>query len=122
MEHRCSVRKPIEFQLILYKHGLPVQSGICRNLGLGGMFIEAGTYPWRKNEYLEVEIAGNNAHPGMRLPAVVVHHCERGAGLMFDALSSEQRLTLRAWLFGQTGGERPAAGAAAAARGSRAVA
>lgn len=122
MEHRCSVRKPIEFQLILYKHGLPVQSGICRNLGLGGMFIEAGTYLWRKNEYLEVEIAGINAHAGMRLPAVVVHHCERGAGLMFDAMSSEQRSTLRTWLFGGTVEDQPAAAAAAVTRGSRAVA
>ncbi len=114
MEHRCSVRKPVEFQLILYKHGLPVQSGNCRNLGLGGIFIEAGTYAWRKNEYLEVEIVGNHAQPGMRLPAVVVHHCERGAGLMFDAMSGEQRRTLRSLLFGQAD-EQPARAAEVAA-------
>ena len=99
MEHRCSVRKPIGFQLLLYKHGLPVQIGICRNLGLGGLFVEAGGYEWRKNEYLEVELMGYNGKPAMRLPAVVVHHSERGAGLMFDAVSSEQHRILRAWLF-----------------------
>jgi hypothetical protein len=99
MEHRCSVRKPLEFQLLLYKHGLPIQSGICRNLGLGGLFIETGKRDWRKNEYVEVEILGHNGLPGMRLPAVVTHHNNEGAGLMFDAVTNEQRHQLRAWLF-----------------------
>ena len=51
MEHRCSVRKPIEFQLLLYKHGLPVQTGFCRNLGLGGLFIETGSCEWRRMNF-----------------------------------------------------------------------
>jgi len=120
MEHRCSVRKPIEFQLLLYKHGLPVQTGICRNLGLGGLFVETGGYGWRKNEYLEVEIIGYNGKPAMRLPAVVVHHSERGAGLMFDALSSEQRRILYGWLFSRR--IRPSTGTDAIEQGPRAVA
>ena len=99
MEHRCSVRKPLEFQLLLYKHGLPIQSGICRNLGLGGLFIDTGERIWRKNEYVEVEIRGHDGLPSMRLPAVVVHHNHQGAGLMFDAVTNEQRHRLRAWLF-----------------------
>lgn len=99
MEHRCSVRKPLEFQLLLYKHGLPVQSGVCRNLGLGGLFIESGDREWRKNEYLEVEILGHNGLPSMRLPVVVVHHTGSGAGLMFDVVTGAQRRRLRAWLF-----------------------
>jgi len=28
MEHRCSMRKPIEFQLLLYRQGLPVQNAV----------------------------------------------------------------------------------------------
>ncbi|VAW75134.1 hypothetical protein MNBD_GAMMA15-1928 [hydrothermal vent metagenome] len=99
MEHRCSVRKSMEFQLMLYKHGLPVQSAVSRNLGLGGMLIDTGTTTWRKNEYLEVEILGTNGVPGLRVPAVVVHQSEHGAGLMFDGVSGEQRRRLRAWLF-----------------------
>ncbi len=99
MEHRCSVRKPLQFQLLLYKHGLPIQSGVCRNLGLGGLFIETGEREWRKNEYLEVEILGQNGLPSMRLPAVVVHHNGTGAGLMFDVVTGAQRRRLRAWLF-----------------------
>ena len=101
MEHRCSVRKPIEFQLLLYKHGIPVQSGTSRNLGLGGMFIDTGNREWRKNEYLEVEVLGQEGEPSMRLPAVVIHHNGAGAGVMFDAVSNQQRRTLRSWLFGQ---------------------
>ena len=120
MEHRCSVRKPIEFQLLLYKDGLPVQIGICRNLGFGGLFIETGGKEWRKNEYLEVEIVGYNGKPAMRLPAVVVHHGERGAGLMFDAVSSEQHRMLRGWLFGERNGW--STGTDAIEQGPRAVA
>ncbi len=99
MEHRCSVRKPIEFQLLLYRQGLPVQNAVSRNLGLGGMFIDTGARSWRKNEYLEVEILGCNGKPGIRLPAVVVHYSMRGTGVVFDAISSEQRHTLRACLY-----------------------
>jgi hypothetical protein len=101
MEHRCSVRRPIEFQVLLYKHGLPVQTGISRNLGMGGVFVEAAGYDWQKNEYLEVEVIGANGKPLLRLPAVVVHYSGRGAGLMFDAVSTEQRRILRGWLFGE---------------------
>ena len=120
MEHRCSVRKPIECQLLLYKHGLPVQTGFCRNLGLGGLFIEIGSCEWRKNEYLEVEIIGYNGKPSMRLPAVVVHHSERGAGLMFDAVSSEQHRILHGWLFSGRNGR--STGTDAIEPGPRAVA
>lgn len=120
MEHRCSVRRPIGIQLLLYKDGLPVQIGICRNLGLGGLFIETGGYDWRKNECLEVELMGYNGKPAMRLPAVVVHYSERGAGLMFDTVSSEQRRILRGWLF--SGRHERSTGAGAIEQGPRAVA
>jgi hypothetical protein len=98
MEHRCSVRKPVEFQLLIYKNGLPVQSSISRNLGLGGIYIRAGTSEWRKHECLEIEFLGHGK-AGMRLPAVVVHQSAQGVGLMFDGISSEQRLELRTMLF-----------------------
>ena len=99
MEHRCSIRKPIEFQLLLYRQGLPVQNAVSRNLGLGGMFIDTGACAWRKNEYLEVEILGANGKPGIRLPAVVVHCSMQGTGVVFDAIGGEQRRTLRACLY-----------------------
>ena len=99
MEHRCSMRKPIEFQLLLYRQGLPVQNAASSNIGLGGMFIDTGACLWRKNEYLEVEILGCNGKPGVKLPAVVVQHSRQGTGVAFDAISSEQRRTLRARLY-----------------------
>ena len=117
MEHRCSVRKPIEFQLLLYKHSLPVQLGICRNLGLGGLFIETGGYDWRKNECMEAEIMAYKGKPAMRLPVMAVHHSERGAGLVFDAVSSEQRRLLRGWLF--SGRNQRSTGSDAIEQGSR---
>ena len=104
MEHRCSSRKPIEFQLLLYRQGLPVQNAVSRNLGLGGMFIDTGACAWRRNEYLEVEILECNGKPGVRLPAVVVHYSMRGTGVVFDAISGEQRRTLRACLYDSSPG------------------
>ena len=98
MEHRCSVRKPAEFQLLIYKNGLPVQSSVSRNLGLGGIYIRAGTSQWRKNECLEIEFLGCGK-AGIRIPAVVVHQSENGVGLMFDGMTGEQRRELRVMLF-----------------------
>ncbi len=98
MEHRCSVRKQLGFQLLLYKHGVPIQGGTCRNLGLGGLYIETAGRDWHKNEYVEVEIYDGRRHAAMRLPAVVVHFDAAGAGLMFDVVSGAQRRRLRDWL------------------------
>jgi hypothetical protein len=121
MEHRCSVRKPYEFQLLIYKNGLPVQSSVSRNLGLGGVFIKAGTSAWRKNECLEVEFLGCGK-AGMRLPAVVVHQSPRGVGLMFDGISSEQRRELRVMLFSTEHDRESLATDDSVVSGSRAVA
>lgn len=95
MEHRCSVRKPFRHQVLLYKNGIPVQAGMCRDLGLGGVFVESTGHHWRKHERLHIELRGADRKL-MRLPAVVVHYSPDGAGLMFDALSNEQRRALRA--------------------------
>ena len=121
MEHRCSVRKPLTCQLLLYNNGLPVQSGVSRDLGLGGVFVEAGSCAWRKNQRLEIELL-DCGEAGMRFPAVVVHQSERGVGLMFDGLSGEQRRALRVLLFSNEKGEAAALEEGAVARGSRAVA
>jgi len=100
MEHRCSVRKGLEFQLLLYKHGLPIQSGVCRDLGLGGLFIETGERAWYRHECVEVEMLARDGRPSVRLPTVVVHYNQAGAGLMFTTVTDEQRRRLRYWLFG----------------------
>ena len=121
MEHRCSVRKPVEFHLLIYKNGLPVQSSVSRNLGLGGIYVKAGTSQWRKNECLEIEFLGCGK-PGLRLAAVVVHQSAHGVGLMFDGMSGEQRRELRAMLFStQHDSESPATDRPVVS-GSRAVA
>jgi hypothetical protein len=108
MEHRCSARKPFKFQLLIYKNGLPVQSGVSRNLGLGGVYVEVGGCEWRKHECLEIEFL-DAGRAGMRLPAVVVHQSSQGVGLMFDGISAEQRRELRVLLFSdESGTTRPA--------------
>jgi hypothetical protein len=49
-----------------------------------------------------------------------VHYSERGAGLMFDAVSSEQHRILHGWLFNGLDGD--STGGLAMEQGSRAVA
>jgi len=105
MEHRCSIRKPVAVRVLIYKHGLPVQSGLSRDLGMGGVFVVTGAYNWRRNEYLEIEFAAINGVK-LRLPALVVHQREKGVGLMFDTITDAQRQQLRAILFPSGGGHR----------------
>ncbi|MEE9421648.1 MAG: PilZ domain-containing protein [Gammaproteobacteria bacterium] len=98
MEHRCSIRKQIAIRVLFYKHGLPVQSGQSRDLGLGGVFIETDPYRWHKNECIDVEFI-STCGAKLRLPALVVHQRKQGVGLMFDAVEAEQRKVLRDILF-----------------------
>ncbi|HHJ13598.1 MAG TPA: PilZ domain-containing protein [Gammaproteobacteria bacterium] len=103
MEHRCSVRRSLRFQLMLYRQGIPVQRAVSRNLGMGGVLVDAGTSKWRKNEMLEIEFMDAEQRPVMRLPAVVVHQSDGGTGLMFGRVTARQRHNLRRWLYGGTG-------------------
>jgi hypothetical protein len=98
MEHRHSVRKPARMTAFVYKNGVPVQSCKVRDIAFGGIFIDSGDHSWRKNEFLVIELAGPNGEPGARFPAVVAHQSPRGVGLMFDALSNQQKRVVRSWL------------------------
>ncbi len=98
MEHRCSIRKQMAVRVLFYKHGLPVQSGLSRDLGLGGVFVETDPQLWQKNECLDVEFISNRGAK-LRLPALVIHQREQGVGLMFDQLAEDQRKILRDLLF-----------------------
>ena len=104
MEHRCSIRKPIAIRVLFYKHGLPVQSGLSRDLGLGGVFVETDSCRWQKNECLDVEFISSRGAK-FRLPALVVHQREQGVGLMFDQLEDGQRKRLRDILFSKNQGD-----------------
>lgn len=108
MEHRCSIRKPVAMRVLIYKHGLPVQGGQVRDLGMGGMFIETEGDKWSRNEFLEVEFGAGGCL--LRLPALVVHRRDHGIGLMFDTVTASQRQQLRALLFGRRERQAPAAG------------
>ena len=101
MEHRQSIRKALSFKLRIYKHQKHIFDGTSKDLGLGGVFVEADGYAWRKNEQLEVEFVAEDGSCALRLPVIVVHLRNTGAGLMFDVVSSAQHRLLRFWVFGQ---------------------
>ncbi len=98
MEHRYSIRKKLAIRVLFYKHGVPVQSGQSLDLCLGGIFVETRPFQWHKNECLDIELVSRRGVK-LRLPALVVHQREKGIGLMFDAISKEQRKQLRDILF-----------------------
>lgn len=98
MEHRCSIRKHIAIRVLFYKHGLPVLSGLSRDLGLGGLYVETGPFQWHKNECVDVELISSRGAK-LRLPVLVVHQRLQGVGLMFDGLEAGQRKMIRDILF-----------------------
>ncbi len=102
MEHRRSIRKALSFKLRIYKHQKHILDGTSKDLGLGGIFVEADGYAWRKNEQLEIEFVAKDGSCALRLPAIVVHLRDGGAGLMFDVVSAAQHRLLRFWVFGQS--------------------
>ena len=57
MEHRCSQRKKVRLDVTLYRNGRVVSRGKSRDIGLEGMFIEAGDMNCPVNSRMEVEFA-----------------------------------------------------------------
>lgn len=96
MEHRCCERKVLKIKALLYRNGLPVQSGQTRNLGLDGVQVEVTG--WRRHESLKVELAGSHRNEVIRLPATVVYQGQHAVGLVFEMVTEDQRTQLRSWL------------------------
>jgi len=97
VEHRLTRRIRIPLDVVLYARGSVFGRGICRDIGLQGMYVEAEPGLLRRNTLVEVEILT----AGLCLPALVVHCDKRGAGLAFDETASPEPLRhLREFLQG----------------------
>jgi len=85
MEHRWSVRKPVEVDVSLRRQGTSLKRYKTRDLSMEGVFVESGPDSWPEDTFLELELPlfEKNKQTRHRVPVVVVHRSQNGMGLMF---------------------------------------
>ncbi len=89
MEHRWSLRKPVDIEITLRRQGMPATRYRTKNISLEGVFVESGTDSWPEDTFLELELplegyqSGGHRQERHRIPVVVVHRAADGMGLMF---------------------------------------
>lgn len=85
MEHRWSLRKPVEIEITLRRQGMPAKRYRTRNISLEGVFVDSGSDSWPEDTFLELELPlyGDQESERHRIPVIVVHHADGGMGLMF---------------------------------------
>ncbi len=95
MEHRLARRVRVPLDVVLYARGSMVARGLCRDVGLYGLYVQTDPGVLHRNALVEVEILA----AGVRLHALVVHCNGEGVGLAFDeATRPEQMARLREFL------------------------
>lgn len=82
---RWSSRRRVQLQVDVYCAGRPFASGVTRDVGLGGMFLEAGGLLPRCTRPLELVVSGDQAgrRYSHRFHAKIVRHNARGLGVAF---------------------------------------
>ena len=102
MEHRYNSRTPVSLDVLLYYQGLPVSICRARDIGLGGMSVNANKVAvLPKNAAVEVLILHREPDKRTRLSAYVVYKSGQGMGLLFSRLNQRAANTVRA-LIGDT--------------------
>lgn len=96
MEHRWSKRYPVEFNVRLLQHGHRIATCKVRDIGIEGMFLDAGPLDYRANTLLNVEFDGVASRYctkqcSYRIQVIVVHHASQGIGLMILKAESDAR-------------------------------
>lgn len=85
MEHRWHARWPVDFDVMLYQHGMPVAHCRASNLSLNGILVhnEPPRLPLDVTVELEFEYQMHAELRRCRFAASIIHQSERGTGLMF---------------------------------------
>ncbi len=102
MEHRWHTRWPVNFDVMLYQHDLPVVRCRASNLSSNGMLVHNDSQSLHLDTPVELEFE-YQAHEELRrcrFAASIIHQSDQGIGLMFleedqhRALAVEDMLTL----------------------------
>ncbi len=104
VEQRWNERRSIQFEVAFTPNGQSPQPATCRDLGLGGMFVEADPQSFSINEQLDIgfTLAGTRRKSDHHLRARVVRVCAQGAGLMFSGFKLESVWALRDIIYDAT--------------------
>ncbi|PLY15685.1 MAG: hypothetical protein C0631_06055 [Sedimenticola sp.] len=96
IEHRYSLRRPIEAEVVLNFRALGLVRGKVRDLGVGGMFVDLGCVQLPLNALVEVSLLLDCRATGeaIRAEAMVVHQAGGGVGLMFRDLDPQCHMFL----------------------------
>jgi hypothetical protein len=97
IEHRWSSRHPVAMEVTLSSGGQHSRSAICRDIGIGGMYVEADTGLLQTNDQVVVgfTLGDANVRSHHRLRTRVIWVSGRGAGLMFSEFLPETVRALR---------------------------
>lgn len=85
MEHRWSLRSPVDVDVVIYHHQLGKMRGRSRNICLEGMFVEMEAEKPPRNALVDLVVGLRVGSQNIlyRLRALVIHVTERGVGFMF---------------------------------------
>lgn len=106
MEHRWSLRKPVDIEIGLRRQGTSAKRYKTRNISLEGIFVESGPDNWPEDTFLELELPLYDNQSGIereqrhRIPVVVVHRADGGMGLMFCVFDQPLFRTVEHLLYG----------------------
>ncbi|MFQ5471011.1 MAG: PilZ domain-containing protein [Gammaproteobacteria bacterium] len=91
MDHRWYERKSIPINVLLNRRDFPGIYCQCRNISLGGMFVEVDNPSYASGSVVEVifAIATTDALDEYRIKASVIHVTPHGYGLMFLSINRE---------------------------------
>lgn len=101
MEHRWSLRKPVEIDVTLRRQGLSHKRYKTKNISLEGVFVDSGADSWPEDTFLELEFPVHGQQQGARhrIPVVVVHRSTEGMGLMFCVFDQQLFKTVEHLLY-----------------------
>ncbi len=90
MEHRYATRKPLRLDVELYHRDELLGCFKTRNINDWGVFVETEGLGLNRNDVMKVSFVTdcNGDEPPCSLKAMVVHHSQDGAGLMFFGADS----------------------------------
>lgn len=97
IEQRWSQRRHVQFGVFLAGQSHGTQQGLCRDVGIGGMYVEIPVGRLTMDEEVRVgfRLGRGEGRTHHRLPARVVHLTGSGAGLMFTEFPLETLRALR---------------------------
>lgn len=100
MEHRWHTRWPVNFDVLLYHHGLPIAHCRASNLSLNGILVqgEPSNLPIDGPVEIEFEYQAHEPPRRCRLSASIIHQSDQGTGLMFLQEGSNSFLALEEML------------------------